>query len=286
MPEDARFVAFLTRERGTLHGYSLVALGLALLAGTSLLTVAWGRHEALLAAGILSALVVTVTGVTRHYRQEFGRVKPVASDHKEPWFIGIALGGVESFARHAGGGTHTGIMTLILAGTMAFHAFRGRTFRKQAFLLPALLLYIGVERLTVSADMDVWLWLQRSIGLCAIALVGEGIADHLLLMRGFSPGNRQLAISSMPPPTGRGLPSEARDPIAATMITALNACQEADITFLGGITGMGHIHASSWVDTLQRAGLVWVDENGRRGATRKFVRLSTDGYDVARRLWD
>ena len=286
MPEDARFVAFLTRERGSLHGYSLVALGLALLAGASLLTVAWGRHEALLATGILSALIVTVTGVTRHYRREFGRVKPVASDHKEPWFIGIALGGVESFARHSGGGTHTGIITLILAATLAFHAFRGRTFRKHAFLLPALLLYIGVERLSVSADMELWLWLQRSIALCAIVLVGEGLADHLLLIRGFSPGNRQLAISSMPPPAGRGLPAEARDPIAATMITALNACQEADVTFLGGITGLGHVQASSWVDALRRAGLVWVHEEGRRGATRTFVRLSADGHDVARRLWD
>lgn len=288
MPQDARFVGFVAGRYPSIGAYSTVAFALAVLAGASLLRVEWGPNEWTLVAGIAAAFVVVQLILIRYYAREFGIVKALEADKREPWYFATALAFLESGLRRFGhGALESGLLTLGLALGLALHGFRERHFRPYLLLGAAVLVYLGVDRLTASHDVEFWTWLQRAAVIFALTLVVMGVSEHLLLRRALSPETRRLALSSVPAPLAYGLPALARDPIGATMLTALERCDEADVTFLGNIAGLRREEASSWIESLKVAGLVWIEEERPRFVPpRQMVRLSIDGRDVVRRLWE
>jgi hypothetical protein len=199
--------------------------------------------------------------------------------------IGLSL--LESGARGLGKPEwESGLVTLALAAALAFHAYGDRRFRAYSFLAPALVAYLGIDRLTASFDVDTWVWLQRAATLFASALIVIGLADHVLLLRALSADRRRLALSVVPPPKSHGLPGHARDPVGATMLSALEVTDEADATFLSNIAGLRREEGLGWLQSLKSAGLVWIEDRRRFGRDVTFARLSSDGHDVARRLWN
>lgn len=68
------------------------------------------------------------------------------------------------------------------------------------------------------------------------------------------------------------------DPARLAILTALSACEQADLRFLQRITGLVEEKLSVPLSKLARAGLVEVEE--RFSGTRSLVRLSEDGRET------
>ena len=81
------------------------------------------------------------------------------------------------------------------------------------------------------------------------------------------------------------MPAPVRDPAGATILTALHACEEADLTFVGNIAGIRREQAEVRLQDLTKAGLVTVEERGRGPFHGSFAHLTPAGHDVARTLW-
>jgi hypothetical protein len=285
VPADARFVRFVADRYQGLHGFGTVALAVALMTAAPLWRRDWGPTEWWTLGGIAAALAVLEIAIARYYVRAFGRT---TSWHRprEPWYAVIGIAVVERGVRGLGGrALETGVLALGLGGAFAFQAWKEWPFRKLAGVPALCSLYVGIDRLTASADVDLSTWLMRTTILFAAALAVVGLADHRLIVRALSPAHRPLALSVMPGPSGDSLPWAVRDPVGATMVTALHACADADVTFVGNIAGLRREQASARLEDLQIAGLVVLEDRGRGSRRTPFARLTAKGHDVARRLW-
>ena len=287
MPADARFVSFVAARYPALLGLSGAALAVALLAASPLLTRAWDWSAAVTAGAILAGLIAATIPLGRYYARRFGRVHAADAEKRQPWYVAAVVFVIERAARRLiRDGYGSGIVALSLALLLVAHVWRDRSFRKQAFILPATLAYIGIDRLTTSFDVDPWVWVQRSIVLCASAFLVTSICDHFLIVGALSPERRRLAMSSAAMPrSGERVPTVACDPIAATMMTALGACRDADVRFLANIAGVRPADAAGWLTALGAAGLLWI-ENQDRADGNFTIRLSVPGRDAAREMWE
>ena len=183
-------------------------------------------------------------------------------------------------------GAMPAVLAIGLASALGFQAIKDWRFRKHAMLVPMVLVFIGVDRLARHASMDVWAWVERAAVALAAAVIVQGLADHLFISQALNPANRRLAASALPVARGRGALSVAvRDPAAATMLTALAACRDADFVFLGNVAGLHPGEAASRVQALSDAGLVWLEDEGRGRRRAAFARLTTKGRDIAQDLW-
>jgi hypothetical protein len=286
VPADARFVSFVAARYPALFGLSGVALAIAVMAASPLLTRAWDWPAAVTAGAILAGLIGVLVPISRYYARQFGRVQAGEAE-KRPWYIATVIFLIErAFRRLVRDGYGSGLLAVSFAILLLGYAWRDRFFRKQSFILPATLAYIGIDRLTASFDVDPWVWGQRAVVLLASAFLVTSLCDHFLIVAALSPERRRLAMSSAAMPRSGGrVPAVACDPIAATMLTALGACAAADVRFLANIAGVRPADAVGWLTNLAAAGLVWIEHQDR--ADGNFtIRLSTPGHDTARALWD
>lgn len=285
MPQDVKFVRFIAGRYAALHGHAAVVVGLALLVVAPILARPWQAREHLLLAGVGGAAVLAGVLNRRYYERNFGRTRQTEEVHRHPWLVAGALFLLEALTRSlADRSIHSGALAVGLGGAVAVKGWMDRAFRPHVFLVAAALLYVGADRLTGSSGQELGAWLQRSAGVVGTALMIHGFFDHRLIASGLSAGHRRLAMSSTSVPVAPGLPSVARDPVAATILTALEACEEADLTFIANVSGLVKEDAASWVAALEQVDLVRTDEaSGDRGTA--FVRLTPDGHDIARSLW-
>ena len=287
MPADARFVSFVAARYPVLFGLSGVAVAVALMMAAPLITRKWDGSTAATAAAILAALIAVVIPISRYYARQFGRARATDVEKRQSWYTATVIFVLERAGRRLiRDGYGSGIIAVSVAVALLGQAWRDRSFRKQSFILPATLGYIGIDRLTTSFDVDPWVWLQRAAVIVAAAFLVTSICDHFLIVAALSPERRRLAMSSAAMPRSGGrVPPAACDPIAATMLTALGACRDADVTFLANIAGVRPADATGWLTTLGAAGLVSI-ENQDRADGNFTVRLSVPGHDAARELWD
>lgn len=285
MPPDARFVTFLARRYSALSGLGAVAFAAAVIAAAPLLTGDWDLRAFTVLAAIAAALIAVCIRIQRYYARQFGRVKAADHQTRQPWYVGIGIVALENVGRQLPRhGFAGGAVALGLAGVTAMDAWRDGVHRKHAFLYPLVLAYIGIDRMTASYDVDFWIWLQRSVVVVAIAFLATGVLDHLLIVNGLSAHHRRLALSSAALPSGRDLPTVARDPLVATVLTALGACDEADVVFLANLAGLHAEDTLALVERLGTAGLVWIE--GKDGPRPPMIRLSANGHHAVRHLWD
>jgi hypothetical protein len=280
---DTQFVRFVAGRYHRLHGYGTVAVAVAVIAAAPLWLRAWAPREWWTLGGIAAALLVAVVVISRYYAREFGRATS-AHPQREPWYAAIGIAVVESGVRRIGGGAlESGLVAVALAGVFAFYAWREWPFRKLAGLPAIASLYIGIDRLTVSAGEDLQVWLMRTTILFAASLLIVGLADHHLIVRALSPAHRALALSAMPSPSG-ALPRPAADPIGATMVTALHECEAADAIFLGNLAGIRREQAEARLEELQQAGQVRLEPRGRGPWQTTMAVLTPSGHDIAREI--
>jgi hypothetical protein len=135
-------------------------------------------------------------------------------------------------------GMEMAILAIGLAAALGFQAVKDWRFRKQALIIPAVLAFIGLDRLAGPGNIDPWVWLQQSTLLLAAAAVVQGAADHLLLSHALSAGTRRLATSALPlAAVSDGSAAAASEPATAVILTALTSCQEADFRFPRALPG-------------------------------------------------
>ena len=157
MPADVRFVQFIARRYAGLHGYAAVVLALTLFAAAPLLPRAWTPREWTWLAGIGAAFVAALMATDRYYGRTFGRTRQTTYDKHHTWSIALALFLLDALSRALPGqNIKTGLLALGFGGALAVEAWRDRRFRAHAFLVPAVALYIGVDRLTASGQRAIF----------------------------------------------------------------------------------------------------------------------------------
>lgn len=287
MGDEPRFVRFISARYHALRGLQTVAVGAAALVALPLLTHEWTPATAIRAALLAACLAAAVLLIARYYDDRLGRARPTAEEKRHPWYAGATMFVLENVGRRLTlQGAMPAVLAIGLASALGFQAVRDWRFRKQAMLVPMVLVFVGVDRLSGRSSMELWAWIERAAGLVAAAVIVQGMADHLFISQALNPANRRLAASALPVPSGTGSAASAvRDPASATMLTALAACADADFVFLANIAGFHPGEAASRVQALSDAGLIWLEDQGRGSRRNAFARLSTKGREVVDDLW-
>jgi hypothetical protein len=288
MPRDeVAFVRFLAQRYHALRGLMAVAVGLAVVAAAPLLTRDWTPRDGMSLGVIVAGLVTAAIFIHRYYDDSFGRARATVKEKRHPWYAALTFAALENVGRRLSlRGMEFAILALGLAAALVFQAGKDWRFRKHAMLVPAVLAFIGINRLVDGGNPDPWVWLQRSAVLIAGAVIVQGIADHLLIAHGLSAGTRRLAASALPVATVRTpAAAVAHDPAAALMLTALTTCEEADIRFLANIAGLHPAEADARVQALRQAELIGLHDEGRGTRRVQFAKLTTAGLHVAACLW-
>jgi DNA-binding transcriptional ArsR family regulator len=287
MGEEPRFVRFISARYHALRGLQAVALGVAGLFAAPLLPRDWTEATAIRAGLIGAGLAAAALLIARYYDRHLGRARPTVKEKRHPWFAAAALFALESVGRRlALRGAEAGVLAIGLATALGFQAIRDWRFRKHAMLVPLVLAGLGVDRLTRHSATDPWTWLEGAVAIVAAALIVQGLADHVFISQALNPTNRRLAASALPVASGAGRwASAAGDPAAATILTALDACEDADVMFLGNVAGLHPGEAAARVEALRDAGLVHLEEQGRGSQRLPFARLTIRGRDLVPHLW-
>jgi len=285
--DEPRFIRFVSARYHALRGLQTVALGVAGLLALPLVTREWTPATVMRAGLIAACLAATVLFIGRYYDDHLGRARPTAEEKRHPWYAGATMFALESLGRRLTlHGAMPAVLAIGLASALGFQAIKDWRFRKHAMLVPMVLVFVGMDRLTRNSSMDPWAWVERAGLIVAAAVIVQGLADHLFVSQALNPANRRLAASALPLAGGTGPAASAvRDPASATMLTALAACEDADFLFLANVAGLHPGETVSRVQALSDAGLVWLEEQGRGSRRAPFARLTPQGRSLAGDLW-
>jgi hypothetical protein len=285
--DELALVRFIAERYHVLRGLMAVALGVAIAAAAPLLSGEWTVRAGVSLGLILAGLAAAAVFIGRYYENTFGRARPTMKEKRRPWYAALTFVALENIGRRLTlRGTEMAILAIGLAAALGFQAVKDWRFRKHALIIPAVLAFIGLDRLAGPGNLDPWVWLRQSTLLLAGAVVLQGVADHLLLSHALSAGTRRLATSALPlAAVSDGSAAAASEPATAVILTALTSCQEADFRFLASIAGLDSAEASTRIQALRNADLIGIEEHGRGARRIQFARLSIKGQDVAAHLW-
>jgi DNA-binding transcriptional ArsR family regulator len=75
------------------------------------------------------------------------------------------------------------------------------------------------------------------------------------------------------------------EPARLAILTALNACQKADFTFLRRLTGLSAGNLSVQLSKLETAGLLIMDKKIKAKRTHTMVTISPTGVEAVKNYW-